>query len=70
MPKEDVVYPYKMFTQDNIFTDAILHHRRPLEIDKGGNTLEQLAGILNAFDVQVDAYYADALDVDGCRQRS
>jgi hypothetical protein len=39
-PDEPQIYPYKMFTQDNLFTDEVLHHRRPLEMEKGGNTLE------------------------------
>ena len=67
-PDEPQIYPYKMFTQDNIFTDAVLHHRRPLEVEKGGNTLEQLAFILSVFDAQVDTCFADTLGVDKCRE--
>lgn len=66
-PDAPQIYPYKIFTQDNIFTDAVLHRRKPIDVEKGGNTLEQLAGILAAFDVCVDTYYADALDVGRCR---
>lgn len=66
-PDEPQIYPYKMFTQDSIFTDAVLHHRRPLDVEKGGNTLEQLASIVSCFDVQVDMRFADSLDVGGCR---
>ena len=66
-PEDPQIYPYKVFTQDNIFTDAVLHHRRPLEVEKSGNTLEQLAGILGTFDVRVDTCFADSLDVDACR---
>ncbi len=50
-PDERQIYPDTMFTQDNIFTDEVLHHRRPLEVAKGGNTLEQLANIVSMFDV-------------------
>ena len=67
-PDDPQIYPYKMFTQDNIFTDAVLHHRRPLDVEKGGNTLEQLASIVSVFDVQVETCFADALDVDRCRK--
>lgn len=67
-PDAPQIYPYKMFTQENIFTDEVLHHRRPLEVEKGGNTLEQLASVLGVFEVQVDAYFAAAMDVDGCRK--
>jgi hypothetical protein len=66
-PDEPQIYPYKMFTQDNIFTDAVLHHRRPLDIEKGGNTLEQLATVLDALGVGVDTYFASELNVDACR---
>lgn len=66
-PDAPQIYPYKMFTQDNIFTDEVLHHRRPLEVEKGGNTLQQLAGILSEFDVQVDVHFASAASVDQCR---
>ena len=66
-PDSPQIYPYKMFTQDNIFTDEVLHHRKPIEVEKGGNTLEQLAEILGAFDVRVDTYYAGPLDAGRCR---
>jgi hypothetical protein len=68
-PDEPQIYPYKMFTQDNLFTDAVLQLRRPVEVEKGGNTLEQLAGILGEFDVQVDTVFASSLDADDCRRR-
>ena len=67
-PDEPQIFPYKMFTQDNIFTDEVLHHRRPLEVEKGGNTLEQLASILSALHVQVDTYFAGELGLDDCRE--
>ncbi len=68
-PDDPQIYPYKMFTQDNIFTDDVLHRRRPLEVEKGGNTLEQLASIVSVFDVQVDTCFADSLDANSCRNR-
>lgn len=66
-PDDPQIYPYKMFTQGNIFTDEVLHYRRPLEVEKGGNTLEQLAGILKALRVQVDIYFANELNLAKCR---
>jgi hypothetical protein len=66
-PDEPQIFPYKMFTQDNIFTDEVLRHRRPLEVEKGGNTLEQLATIVGEFDVQVDTHFANELDIADCR---
>lgn len=67
-PDEPQIYPYKMFTQDNIFTDEVLHHRRPLEVEKGGNTLDQLASILRALRVRVDTCFASELSLDDCRE--
>ncbi len=67
-PDDPQIYPYKMFTQDNLFTDAVLHRRRPLDVEKGGNTLEQLASILDVFDVHVETHFADSLDEPGCRK--
>ncbi len=66
-PDEPQIYPYKMFTQDNIFTDEVLRHRRPLEVEKGGNTLEQLASVLGALGVGVRTYFGSDLDAEGCR---
>jgi hypothetical protein len=68
-PDDAQIYPYKMFTQDNLFTDAVLRHRRPLDVEKGGNTLEQLASILRALDVEVETVFASSLDEGSCRQR-
>lgn len=66
-PDDPQIYPYKVFTQDNLFTDEVLQRRRPLEVEKGGNTLEQLATILNALHVQVDIHFANELTVEKCR---
>ncbi len=67
-PDDPQIFPYKMFTQDNIFTDEVLHHRRPLDVEKGGNTLEQLAVVLEALHVGVDTYFGSDLDLETCRQ--
>ena len=67
-PDEPEIYPYKMFTQDNIFTDEVLHHRRPLDVEKGGSTLEQQAVVLEALQVGVDTYFGSDLDLETCRE--
>ena len=67
-PDEPQIYPYKMFTQDNIFTDEVLHHRRPLDVEKGGSTLEQQAAMLEALHVGVEVHFGSDLDLDTCRQ--
>lgn len=66
-PDNPQIYPYKEFNQENIFTDEVLHVRRPLEIEKNGSTLDQLADLLSVFPVKVDRHFADALDADECR---
>lgn len=66
-PEDPQIYPYKMFTQDNLFTDAVLHHRRPVEVEKHGNTLEQLATILGTFPVEVDMHFAADLNPKSTR---
>lgn len=66
-PEDPQIYPYKMFTQDNLFTDAVLHHRRPVEVEKHGNTLEQLGAIIGTFPVVVDTYFAADLNAKSTR---
>ncbi|QDV85799.1 phytochelatin synthase family protein [Planctomycetes bacterium TBK1r] len=66
-PDSPQIYPYKVFTQDNFFTDDVLHFRRPIEVEKHGNTLAQLATMLSLFAVTVDVIKADELSVDECR---
>ena len=69
VPAPDVpqVYPYKMFTQDNLFTDEVLKIRRPHDIEQNGNTLDQLAEILQTFEVRVEALHADQLNLESFR---
>lgn len=67
-PADPQIHPYRMFTQENVFTEAVLEHRRPLDVEKGGNTLEQLATLLRALGVGVDVYFADALEEDDTRR--
>lgn len=66
-PADPQIHPYKMFTQENVFTEAVLEHRRPLDVEKGGNTLEQLATLLRALGVQVEIHFAKDLDLEACR---
>jgi hypothetical protein len=67
-PDAPQIYPYKMFTQDNFFTDEVLQIRRPHDVEKNGNTLDQLASMLSVFEVRIDVYRADTLTVDQCRR--
>jgi hypothetical protein len=66
-PEDPQIYPYTMFTQENLFTDAVLHHRRPVEVEKHGNTLEQLALILGSFPVDVETHFAADLEPESAR---
>jgi hypothetical protein len=62
-PDSPQIFPYKMFTQDNIFTDAVLHVRRPRDVERDGNTLDQLADMLGQLDVEVETLHGDELDL-------
>lgn len=66
-PEDPQIYPYRMFTQENLFTDAVLHHRRPVEVEKHGNTLEQLATVVGSFPVGVDTHFAADLNAKSAR---
>lgn len=67
-PEDPQIYPYTMFTQENIFTHNVLQRRRPLDVEMGGNTLEQLADILDALDVEVETYFGADYDLNRCRE--
>ncbi len=67
-PPDPQIYPYTMYTQENIFTAEVLHHRRPLDVEKGGNTLEQLATVLDALHVEVEICFASDLSEDETRR--
>jgi len=66
-PDAPQIYPYKMFTQENFFTDEVLKIRRPSEVEKNGSTLDQLATMLVVFDVAVNVFHADTINTDLCR---
>jgi glutathione-S-conjugate glycine hydrolase len=66
-PDAPQIYPYKIFTQENFFTDDALRIRRPSEVEKNGSTLDQLAGMLAVFDVDVNVFHADTINADLCR---
>jgi hypothetical protein len=66
-PDAPQIYPYKIFMQENFFTDEVLQIRRPHDVEKNGSTLDQLASMLSVFEVKVDVYHADSLTVDQSR---
>lgn len=68
-PEDPQIYPYTMFTQENLFTDAVLHHRRPVEVEKHGNTLEQLALVLGSFAVGVETHFAGDMNAKSTRDQ-
>jgi len=55
-PDSPQIYPYKMFTQENFFTEGVLQIRRPSEVEKNGCALEQLASMLAVYDVAVNVF--------------
>jgi glutathione-S-conjugate glycine hydrolase len=66
-PDAPQIYPYKMFNQENFFTDEVLQIRRPSEVEKNGSTLNQLAKMLAVFEVNVNVFHADTINADLCR---
>jgi hypothetical protein len=66
-PDSPQIYPYKMFTQENFFTEGVLQIRRPSEVEKNGCTLDQLASMLAVYEVAVNVFHADTIDAEACR---
>jgi hypothetical protein len=66
-PDAPQIFPYKFFTQDNLFTDDVLHIRPPHDVEKNGNTLDQLASMLAVFEVDVAVQHADEVTAAACR---
>ncbi len=67
-PDVPQIYPFKVFTEENFFTDEVRHIRRPVEVEKNGNTLDQLATMLAAFEVDVESVHAGDLTLEAVRR--
>ena len=67
-PDSPQIYPFRMFTQENFFSDRVLRVRRPSAVEKNGNTLDQLAEMLSVSGVDVTVHRADDLTVDEARR--
>ncbi|MCX7090370.1 MAG: phytochelatin synthase family protein [Legionellales bacterium] len=67
-PPDDLQHPpYKYFTQENFFTNAVSKFIKPEDAEKNGMTLAQLAQALQAHGVQAKPYYANQLSLDKTR---
>lgn len=63
-PVSPLYAPYRLFTEDNLFTEAVLEIKTPAQIAVAGMTLEELSGILGSFEpVTATAHPADASSV-------
>ena len=60
--------PFKYFTQENFFTDAVAKIVKKEDVAKSGMTLEQLAAAINTHGVHATAYHANQLSLDKTRK--
>lgn len=64
-PPFDPIYsPYTIFTQDNIFTAAVLKALPFYKVRAMGMTLHELAKLLAVFDLKTEIFYADQVSVE------
>jgi hypothetical protein len=58
-PVDPVLYPYSLFTQTNIFDKPGLKFTTPTTTGFDGNDVDQIAGLLKSYDLDVHAYHAN-----------
>ncbi|MEZ5863728.1 MAG: phytochelatin synthase family protein [Geminicoccaceae bacterium] len=66
-PISPLIYPYQVFTEDNIFTREVLEVKPVSAVEQAGLTLEELARLLEAHGVKVDFTYGPDATVDAFR---
>ena len=69
-PVSRMTYPYNIFEQDNFFTTAVLAIQPVHSVAGKGVALDQLASMVQTFDVTVDVYHADKQSADQFRRRA
>lgn len=67
-PTPQRLYPYGLFTQDLVFTEANQEVKPYAQVEHEGLTLAQLGQFLSNLGVQAEIHYADELTVDELRQ--
>ncbi|MDF2868035.1 MAG: glutathione gamma-glutamylcysteinyltransferase, partial [Gammaproteobacteria bacterium] len=64
-PPFDPIYsPYKTFTQDNVFTEAVVKAVPFYKVRAMGITLNELAKLLAVFNLKTEVFYADQVSVE------
>lgn len=67
-PVTPTLFPYRLWNQDNFFTDKVLAIKSATMVSVRGLELEQLGAILGTFGLKVEVRHADELkNVDGFR---
>ncbi len=66
-PISPLIYPYQVFTEDNIFTREVLEVKPVSAVEQVGLTLEELARLLEAHGVTVDFTYGPDATLDQFR---
>ncbi|CAG4883947.1 Phytochelatin synthase, bacterial type [Georgfuchsia toluolica] len=66
-PFEPRLYPYRFYTQDNIFNADTQRVKSFIMVSVRGMTLAEMAAFFNALGVRATAYYANRLDIDQLR---
>ncbi len=63
-PLTAVYYPYKYFTQNNIFTKAVLSIATPSQVNANGLTLNELSNVFKSYGLNVETYHASTMSKD------
>lgn len=66
-PAESRLYPYRFFTQDNVFNADTQSVKSFVMVSVRGMTLADMKAFFTAFGVKATVYYADSLDQQGLR---
>ncbi len=66
-PISPLIYPYQVFTEENIFTKEVLDVKPVSAVEQVGLTLEELAKLLEAHGVRVDFTFGPDATVDAFR---
>lgn len=67
-PVENRLYPYRFYTQDNIFNADTQRVKSFVMVSVRGMTLADMANFFQALGVKATAYYADAMDAEKLRK--
>jgi len=66
-PAAGPLFPYRFFTQENIFTPATQRIKSATQVSLSGMTLAEVTAFFNVLGVKATSYYADQLNLDQLR---